>query len=341
MSPCGPRRSSPPTGTPTSTRSRRCSPRGASTRARSSRVGRAEPERPRLLPPACRRARRRVRGEPARARRDPAARRRRGVERLAARRARERRARSRGREGALRPPPRARRPGLGFVRVAAVFSTDGALTTTLVGILAERELAADAARGDRVRARHPRGHRLADVRDDDPARRRRARLVPAPRRAPGARHGVPAHAARRRRARAPERTCMERLEPVDAGGEESSSRRSAGPSTSTASRTSRTRSSTSPTRVRSSSSWRWTSACSSSCAVGPSAVDAAASPARSAAAGTRRRPRRSLATRARRRSRARARRALETRRASPASRADVMSTPARVGRPGRERSRVR
>ena len=60
---------------------------------------------------------------------------------------------------------------------------------------------ADDPRGDRVRARHPRGHGVADVPDDHPARRRRARLVPPPRRAPGPRLAVPAHAARPSRAR--------------------------------------------------------------------------------------------------------------------------------------------
>jgi tRNA nucleotidyltransferase (CCA-adding enzyme) len=57
----------------------------------------------------------------------------------------------------------------------AVLSQDGALTTTLVGV-------------------------LPHVPDGDTARRRRACLVPAPRRAPGAARRVPAHAARRRRA---------------------------------------------------------------------------------------------------------------------------------------------
>ena len=52
-----------------------------------------------------------------------------------------------------------------------------------------------AARGDGVRARHPRGHGLAHVHVLDPARRRGARLVPSPRRAPGGAGDVPAHAA--------------------------------------------------------------------------------------------------------------------------------------------------
>ena len=78
-----------------------------------------------------------------------------------------------------------------------MLSDDGALTTTLVGILAERELEPTAARGDRVRARDPRGHGLADLSGRDPARRRRARLVPAPRSPPGRRRALPPHAARR------------------------------------------------------------------------------------------------------------------------------------------------
>ena len=44
----------------------------------------------------------------------------------------------------------------------------------------------DAARGHRVRARDPRGHRLAHLPDGDAARRRGPRLVPSPRRAAGA-----------------------------------------------------------------------------------------------------------------------------------------------------------
>ena len=98
-----------------------------------------------------------------------------------------------------------------------VISEDGALTTTLVGILAEREIAVDAARGDRLRARHPRGHRLADVPERDAARRRGARVVPAPRREPGAARPVPAHAARRRRARRCSRRSWTALEPHDVG----------------------------------------------------------------------------------------------------------------------------
>ena len=85
---------------------------------------------------------------------------------------------------------------------AAVRSSDGALTTTLVGIVAERELDADTTRVDGVRARHPRGHRLADVRDHHTAGRRRALVVPAARCAPGSRQRVPPRAPRTRGARA-------------------------------------------------------------------------------------------------------------------------------------------
>jgi tRNA nucleotidyltransferase (CCA-adding enzyme) len=60
---------------------------------------------------------------------------------------------------------------------AAVLSSDGALTTTLVGILAERE----------VRARDPRGHGFTHACDDDATRRRRSRVVPAARCTPGSR----------------------------------------------------------------------------------------------------------------------------------------------------------
>ena len=65
----------------------------------------------------------------------------------------------------------------------------------------------DADRGDAVRARDPRGHRLAHLPDRDAARRRRARLVPPPRRRPAPGRDVPAHAARRRRARPADGRC--------------------------------------------------------------------------------------------------------------------------------------
>ena len=78
----------------------------------------------------------------------------------------------------------------------------------------------DAARGDRLRARHPRGHGLAHLPDGDAARRRGARLVPAPRRAPGAARRVPAHAADGGGARAARRAPRRRVEPHELAGVE-------------------------------------------------------------------------------------------------------------------------
>ena len=100
---------------------------------------------------------------------DAPADRRRGGERLASRRARAGGARSgrSRRRSSTTTASEASPTGLG--PTTAVLSTDGALTTTLVGIVAEREIAADGARGDGVRARHPRGHGIADV-----SRRRRS-----------------------------------------------------------------------------------------------------------------------------------------------------------------------
>ena len=54
----------------------------------------------------------------------------------------------------------------------------------------------DAARGDRIRARDPRGHGLAHLRDDDAARHRRAVVVLPARRAPGSGERLPPRTAR-------------------------------------------------------------------------------------------------------------------------------------------------
>ncbi len=81
-----------------------------------------------------------------------------------------------------------------------VVSVDGALTTTHGRHPCRARARRHSARGDAVRARDPRGHGLAHVSDGDPARRRGARVVPAPRRPPAAHRDVPAQPARRRRA---------------------------------------------------------------------------------------------------------------------------------------------
>ena len=87
MSPCRPSRSSPRTGTPTSTRSERCWLRACSTRAR--RRGRRRSTATSATSTACMpRSSARRGGQPPRARRDPPPDRRRGDERVAARRPR-------------------------------------------------------------------------------------------------------------------------------------------------------------------------------------------------------------------------------------------------------------
>ena len=97
---------------------------------------------------------------------------------------------------------------------ALVSSDDGSLVTLLVRIIAERGHPGDAVRGDGVRAGHPRGHRVAHVRDDDHTRRRGARLLHARRRGHGAARaladqrahaGAAGHAGRRAADRA--RSC--------------------------------------------------------------------------------------------------------------------------------------
>ena len=139
MSPCGPRRSSPPTGTPISTRSRRCSPRAGSTR-RGRRGRRAEPQRPRLLPPARGRAR-------ATSWRAPASSSTRSARLIVIETTNASRL---GELEAVALDPAVEKVLFDHHGDAelpewidparAVLSTDGALTTTLVGILAEREL---------------------------------------------------------------------------------------------------------------------------------------------------------------------------------------------------------
>ena len=135
------------------------------------------------------------------------------VARLAPRRARAGRARPGGREGRLRPPRATACPTWARAE-SVVLSADGALTTTLVGILAERELAVSPLEATALRARHPRGHRLAHVRLGHAARRRGARVVPAPRRAPGCSSPLPAGAALPRRSASCWPRCWSRSRPV-------------------------------------------------------------------------------------------------------------------------------
>ena len=203
----------------------------------------AQPQRPRLLPPACRGARGRGRELPTRAGRDPSPDRDRGHERVTPRRARAGRARPVGREGPLRPSRRSRAPRLGRP------GSDGAVPRRRSDDHAGRDprrarAPAIAARGDDVRAGDPRGHGLADVRHD-------------------ARSGTPTRlrgvcATARVRTSSPP-TCTRRSPPPSAtcstissrsssrlrsAARRSCSRRCGGPSTSRACRSSRTRSST-------------------------------------------------------------------------------------------------
>ena len=138
MSPCGPRRSSRPTGTPTSTRSRRCSPRAASTRPRSSRSARSTATS--ATSTACTRT-----SSTASSRRAASSSTRSGGSSSS----RRRRPRGSASSSRSRSIPRSRRCSSTTTASelpdwvepeAAVLSSDGALTTTLVGILAEREL---------------------------------------------------------------------------------------------------------------------------------------------------------------------------------------------------------
>ena len=238
-----------------------------------------------------------------------------------------RRARSRRRDDRLRPPP-GELDGLGGRGDGGPLGRRRA--DDHAGRHPRRARArADRDRGDRLRARHPRGHRLAHVRDDDPARRRRARLVPPSRRPAGSARAtfctLPLAAPEREllhallgRPRA--RRCGRRAR--------CSSQRLRGRATSTASPTSRTSSSTSPMRARWCSSWRWRSGSSASCAAGPTRVDAAARRAgarrrRSCVRGLRDRPR--PLDEARRR----ALDALPEASREPVRARNVMSTPAR------------
>ena len=158
-------------------------------------------------------------------------------------RARAGRARPRGREGRLRPP-RGRAPRMGGARARGALRGRGAHDD------ARRDprragARGHGARGDGVRARHPRGHGLADLRERDAARRRGARVVPAPRRAPGL---LVASSCTRRWATT-SASCSRRSSTgssrIDVGGRRGARRgRRVARATSTGSRISRTRSST-------------------------------------------------------------------------------------------------
>ena len=180
---------------------------------------------------------------PARARRDPAPGRRRDRSREPARRARAGRARPGRREGRLRPPRR-RGPRLGAAENAVALG-GRALTTTLVGILAEREIAVTPLEATVF---------ALGIHEDTgsltypSATRRDAEAL-----AWCLRHGarqellahVPAHAARPRRSASSWPRCSRRWRrPRGRGRRGARRRRLAGPATSTGSRTSRTRSST-------------------------------------------------------------------------------------------------
>ena len=143
-----------------------------------------ESRRSRFLSPARRRARRRRRDRPPRTGRDPPSDRDRRHGFGASRRARVDRARPVGREGSLRSSRRRRAPRLGRPERRGALS--GRRAHDHPGRDPGRARAPSLpARGDGVRTGNPRGHRLADLRDDHAARCRRAPLVSAARRAPG------------------------------------------------------------------------------------------------------------------------------------------------------------
>ena len=171
-------------------------------------------------------------------------------------------ARPGGREDPLRSPWRRRVPRVDRP-AAAVLSGDGALTTTLVGILAEREIQPTPLEATTFA--------LGIHEDTGSLRMRRARSATQTR---------SAGACATERARiSSRRTCTRRCQQASATSSTTCSRGSSrsapagrsfcsqpfgGRSTWTGSRTSRTRSSTSPTRRRSCSSSKWRSECSRS-----------------------------------------------------------------------------
>ncbi len=253
--------------------------------------------------------------------------------RVPARRARAGRARPERREGRLRPSRAASCPEW-VTPENAVVSEDGALTTTLVGILAEREIAVTPLEAtafalgiheDTGSLTYP----TATQRDADALA-----LVPAARRAPGPARALPPHAARRRGAGAARRAASPRSRPSAAAGVERARRRrrlAAVRRRRLEPRPQDRRPHRLPRARRCSS--RWTSASSASCAAGRRSSTRPRSRRASAAAGTRRRPRRSSAGRS-------AERASElARRRSPAAVREPLRAARRHvhGRPGRSR----
>ena len=166
--------------------------------------GSAEPQRAGVLPPARGRAGRR-RHRHARPRRDPAAGRRRDRAPRAPGRVRGGRARSGRRGRRLRPP---RRRGARLDRRGEPRALGGRRPDDDDGRDPRRAGdRADAARGDRLRARDPRGHGLA--------RRTRASASGTPRRSPGACATAPGRRWSRstctRRSREEERALLDAL----------------------------------------------------------------------------------------------------------------------------------
>ena len=99
-----------------------------------------------------------------------------------------------------------------------MLSDDGALTTTLVGILAERELAVTPLEATVFALGIHEDTGSLTYRDRDAARRRGARLVPASRGAPGDDRALPAPAARRRTSARCSTRCSPRSRPHGVGG---------------------------------------------------------------------------------------------------------------------------
>ena len=103
-------------------------------------------------------------------------------------------ARRRRDPGVRPPPPTGALPP--FIDPAnVVTSDDGSLVTLMLRIIAEREIEVTPLEATRLRAGHPRGHRLAHLSHDHGARRRGARLLHAPGRQPAGDRALPAQPA--------------------------------------------------------------------------------------------------------------------------------------------------
>ena len=258
--------SSSRTRTRTSTRSGRCSPRGGSTRARRSRcsgsLNRNVREFYRLHADELELRR----GRPARPGGDPAPDRRRDRPPASAWASSSR----------SRAIPRSRSSSSTTTAGEApdwvqpenlVLSEDGALTTTMVGILAEREIEVTPLEATVFALGIHEDTGSLGYPDVGVARRRGARLVPAPRRAPGHGRAVPAHAALRRRSARSSTRWSPRSRRTTSAGVEVLVAAVAWPDVRRRRLEPRPQDRRPHGRARrSSASWRWTAASSASCA---------------------------------------------------------------------------